>query len=92
MSDTVFLVPILAVIGFFGWLLSISPVGRAYADRLRQRAAPDDVATLQTSLDALRRDVAELANRMDFAERMLAERREPGRLEPRDAKSAGGER
>ena len=92
MSDTVFLVPILAVIGFFGWLLSISPVGRAFADRLRQRGAPDDVATLQVSLDTLRRDVAELANRMDFAERMLAERRDPARLESRDAPSARGER
>lgn len=92
MSDTVFLVPILAVIGFFGWLLSISPVGRALADRLRQRAAPEDVASLQMSVDALRRDVAELVNRMDFAERMLAERRDPARLEPRDAKAARGER
>jgi hypothetical protein len=92
MSDTVFLIPILAVIGFFGWLLSVSPVGRAFADRLRQRAVPDDAAALQTSLDALRRDVAELANRMDFAERMLAERRDSARLESRDAKSARGER
>jgi hypothetical protein len=91
-SDTVFLVPILAVIGFFGWLLSISPVGRALADRLRQRAAPDDVASLQVSVDALRRDVAELVNRMDFAERLLAERRDLAQLAPRDAKAARGER
>ncbi|HXQ29791.1 MAG TPA: hypothetical protein VN848_11035 [Gemmatimonadales bacterium] len=85
MSDIVFLVPILAVIGFFAWLLTISPVGRAYADRLRQHTGRGpEVGELKASLEDLRRDVAELAERVDFTERLLAERRDPARLEPRD--------
>src|SRR5260370_1179270 len=29
------LIPIISVAGFFGWMLAISPVGKAYAERLR---------------------------------------------------------
>jgi hypothetical protein len=83
MSNIVFLVPIFAVLGFFAWLLAISPVGRALADRLREPGAGPEVADLKASLDQVRHDVAELAERMDFTERLLAERRD-ARLEPGD--------
>ncbi|HUL49037.1 MAG TPA: hypothetical protein VLT79_03380 [Gemmatimonadales bacterium] len=70
------LIPIVSVVGFFTWLLARSPVGRAYADRLRAGTAPGldraEHASLMEAVDALRREVAELSERMDFAERLLA--------------------
>ena len=76
------LVPIISVAGFFAWLLARSPVGRAYADRLRARPAPGvdraEYGDLAETVDALRREVAELSERMDFAERLLAKGGERG--------------
>lgn len=61
-------------------LLSKSEIGRAIADRIRGEglppAAPDPA--LIEELERLRGDVAELQERMEFAERLLAARREPG--------------
>jgi TolA-binding protein len=62
-----------------------SPVGEALAERIRSRVrgrggvAGEDasrVAGLEAQLSQLQGQVAELAERLDFAERMLAERRE----------------
>ncbi len=103
MEDVVFaLIPIFAIVGFFGWMLAISPVGKAYAERLRQagRAAaePQDREALEQALEAVRRDVAELAERVDFTERLLARVREAERLAPPGAdgppepRGAGGRR
>lgn len=68
---------ILAIIFLFGGgtlaLLSMSPVGRAVADRIRAGAhgmGPDP--ELLGEVESLRQEVAELAERVDFAERMLA--------------------
>jgi hypothetical protein len=61
------------------FLLSISPVGKALAERIRGgRPAPDP--ELLAEVDALRADVAELHERMEFAERLLAQRQEPGKI------------
>jgi hypothetical protein len=75
---------ILAITLIFGggtlFLLSISPVGRAFADRLRGHAAPTQDPELLEEVDALRQEVAELHERVDFAERILLksqERHEP---------------
>src|SRR5260370_40271560 len=85
------LIPIISVAGFFGWMLAISPVGKAYAERLRQagRATEEagDREALQQALEAVRQDVAELAERVDFAQRLLApapaaERLAPPRVRP----------
>jgi hypothetical protein len=76
---------ILAIILIFGGgtltVLSFSPVGRAFADRLRGKsaAAPPDPAVYD-ELDQLRHDVTELQERVDFAERMLAKSREAGEI------------
>jgi len=73
---------ILAVVLIFGggtlFLLAMSPIGRALADRIRGApgAAPAAPPELLEEVNDLRRQVAELAERLDFAERMLAERRE----------------
>lgn len=75
---------IIAIIMFGGggamFLLAISPVGRAIADRIR-RAAPADIeAELYAEMDVLRADVSDLQERVDFAERLLSEQREPGQI------------
>ncbi len=81
------LVPLIALVVVFGgirWVFR-SPVGEALAERIRSRAlrrgggAGEDghpVAALEQQLSQLQGQVAELAERLDFAERMLAERRE----------------
>lgn len=66
---------ILAITLIFGggtlFLLSISPVGKALADRLRGHAEPTQDPELLAEVDALRQEVAELHERVDFAERIL---------------------
>lgn len=80
------LIPIVAVGGFFAWMIALSPVGKAYAERLRHGRGPrDDAGHLEALLEAveqLRREVAELAERVDFTERLLAKQREAERLGP----------
>ena len=66
---------ILAIILIFGggtlFLLSISPVGKALADRLRANVEPMQDPELLAEVDALRQEVADLHERVDFAERIL---------------------
>lgn len=73
---------ILAIIFLFGGMaavgISFSPVGRALADRIRGRsAAPLPDPQVYEELDQLRRELTEVQERMDFAERMLTRGREP---------------
>jgi hypothetical protein len=79
---------ILAIVFIFGggtlFLLSVSPVGRALAERLRGNAGPSHDPELLNEVDALRQEVAELHERVDFAERILLdthERKELGKGE-----------
>jgi hypothetical protein len=85
---------ILAITFIFGggtaFLLAISPVGRALADRIRGGGivSDDTVRRLEAShqdvledLEAVRREVTELHERMDFTERVLAQNRH-GNLPP----------
>ncbi len=80
------MIPIVAVGGFFTWMLALSPVGKAYADKLRghKGAAADGEgqAELLDSVEQLRREVAELAERVDFTERLLGQQRGAERLGP----------
>jgi hypothetical protein len=73
---------ILAVILIFGggtlFLLSISPVGKALADRMRGRTAHDP--ELLAEVDALRQELAELQERVDFTERILLSNQERSEL------------
>jgi hypothetical protein len=62
-------------------LLSISPVGKALAERIRNKGGhsePDP--QLLAEVDALRAEVSELHERVEFAERLLAQRQEPGKI------------
>ncbi len=72
---------ILAITFIFGggtlFLLSISPVGKAIAERIRaQGAVASHDPELLNEMDALRRDVAELQERVDFTERLLLQQQE----------------
>jgi hypothetical protein len=82
---------VLAITLIFGggtlFLLSMSPVGRALADRLRGHAAPAQDPELLAEVDALRQEVAELHERVDFAERVLLN--SPDRKELGKGESAG---
>jgi hypothetical protein len=65
-------------------MLARSPLGHAMADRLRGSghggadgtAADPRVPLLEERLASLQTEVSELAERLDFAERLLAERHE----------------
>lgn len=72
---------ILAITLIFGggtaFLLSISPIGKAIAERIRSHGAvPMHDPELLAEVDALRRDVSELQERVDFAERLLSQQQE----------------
>ena len=72
---------VLAVTFIFGggtaFLLAISPIGRAIAERIRAHGAvPMQDPELLAEVDALRRDVSELQERVDFTERLLAQSQE----------------
>ena len=88
---------ILAIVFLFGGgtfaALSFSPIGRAVADRIRGKSSAADGGELRAELadhkdaisqevEAVRREVAELAERLDFAERLLAKGREGQRIGP----------
>jgi len=82
------MIPIVAVGGFFAWAISMSPVGKAFADRLRHGPVPrpgtggstEEMTELVDSVDALRREVAELAERVDFTERLLGQQQGSAQL------------
>jgi hypothetical protein len=71
---------ILAITFIFGggslFLLAISPVGKAIAERIRGRIPhPGPDPEIFAELDALRAEMTEVQERLDFAERLLADRR-----------------
>jgi len=88
---------ILAIILIFGGgtavALGFSPIGRAFADRIRGKHALPQAEDLRAEigeqheavveeLQQVRREVAELAERLDFAERLLAQRRGAPQIAP----------
>jgi len=56
------------------------PVGSALADRIRGGQAPAADPALTAELDQLRGRLAEVEERLDFAERLLARAREADQL------------
>ena len=81
------MVDIVAVTLLFGGgtlvLLAVSPIGRALAARIKgSPAAPPAAAheALHADLQEVRRELAELVERMDFMERLLAKSRDAERL------------
>lgn len=91
------IVGLVAVVLLFGggtlFLLSISPIGKALAAKILGRKAPvadddevaEEIKELRREVDELRHttgQMAELAERVDFLERLLAQQREAVRLPP----------
>ncbi len=86
---------IIAIVLLFGggtlFLLSVSPVGRAIAHRIKGTgsvASADAMRQLEETqshvldeLDSIRQELAEVQERLDFTERLLARHREVGQLE-----------
>jgi len=80
---------IFAIVFLFGGAsligFSFTPVGRALADRIRHGAsphAPGSDPVLYEELEHVRQELAELHERLDFTERMLAERESVKELRP----------
>lgn len=64
------------------WLVLKGPVGQALAARISGEASSAELqGEALAELDDLRARVAELEERQDFSERMLAQKGEPVRLE-----------
>ena len=76
-------------------LIAFSPIGRAIADRIRGKVAAGAAGTdelraevaehrdaVSQEMEAMRRELGELAERLDFAERLLAKSRESQRIAP----------
>ncbi|HMA44728.1 MAG TPA: hypothetical protein VKO86_11955 [Gemmatimonadales bacterium] len=80
---------IVVVLFFGGAFLLLRPLVQAFAERLRQHGAPAVPGVSEEVLEelqAMRRDMAELAERLDFAERLLAKQRDVARLGVPDAR------
>ena len=81
-------VAFLMFVTMVGGFVLLYPVVRALAERLRPRpeAGKDELQALRDDvvqeLQQMRREVAELGERMDFTERLLAKQREADRLAP----------
>jgi hypothetical protein len=78
-------VALMAVVA--GIFLVIRPVAAAIAKRIagehrRPGMEPAERDEILTELQQVREELAELAERMDFAERLLAKQGETGRLPP----------
>ncbi len=87
-------IEIIAAAFIFGggaaFLLAISPIGRAVADRIRGKehsSGGERIVHLQESheslldeVDGLRQEVTDLQERVDFTERLLAREKEQARL------------
>lgn len=80
-------IPIVAVGGFFAWMITLSPLGKAFAERLRHGPVPPTLEGRErdevlVAVEDLRREVAELAERVDFTERLLTRVRAQEQLPP----------
>lgn len=60
------------------------PLGKALAERLVGRAAlpPAEIEQFRAEMETLRAELNAVQERMDFAERLLSRRGEPGALRP----------
>jgi hypothetical protein len=83
-GDLIAFIALLATLGSV--FVAFSPIGRAFAERLRGRPRDPgldtgEVEALRDELQGVRRQLDELAERQDFTERMLARAREQGLLQ-----------
>ena len=85
-SDIKEIITIFLVFGGGFWVLA--PIASALAKRIAgggaRAADPGEVEELKNELRLTRQEVAELAERVDFTERLLAKQSAPQRLAPPD--------
>lgn len=77
--------PVIPMTVFFLSLAAIftGPLGRAIADRLARRVPDEgDARELRGEVEELRHQLAEVQERLDFAERLLARQQEPALRRP----------
>jgi len=84
-GDVLAFTVLMATLGALG--VAFSPIGRALAERLRGKSRErtldsGEVDAIRDELYAVHRQVEELAERQDFAERLLGQAREKGLLPP----------
>ena len=84
-TDAFAFVVLMVTLGGIG--VAFSPIGRALAERLRGKGREPsldsaEVEALRDELMSVRQQVENLAERQDFAERLLAQARERGLLNP----------
>lgn len=80
-GDLAMFIPIISVAGFFAWMIALA-ISKAYMEKLRIQSRGLDGAGQEdvlTALEQVRREVAELAERVDFTERLLAKPGDPAR-------------
>jgi hypothetical protein len=70
----------LSVVAMVGFALLAFPLVRALSERIRPRVDVGIKEDVLTELRDMRREVAELGERVDFTERLLATQRGPERL------------
>ena len=73
-------IPIFAIVGFFGWMIALA-ISKAYVEKVRLQGRDPGAGQEEVlaALEQVRRDVAELAERVDFTERLLAKPGDPAR-------------
>src|SRR5260370_10180417 len=74
------LIPIIAVGGFFAWMIALT-LSKTYTAKLKAQTAPAGATGQEevlAAIDELRREVAELAERGDFTGRLLAQAPDAG--------------
>ena len=76
------MIPIVAIGGFFAWMIALA-LSKVYLEKLRLQRRGLDAGTGQdevlAELERVRREVAELTERVDFTERLLAKPGDPAR-------------
>jgi hypothetical protein len=78
-----FIVPVALFFTIGAVIILRGPIGKALADRLAGRAPqvlPPHDGALEGDVEDLRYRVTDLEERLDFAERMLAQHREPEKM------------
>lgn len=85
---------IIAIIGVFTCgslaVIAFSPIGKAIAEGMRAKRGlipNEEVEDLRAELQGVREQLSEMAERQDFAERLLAQQRDKGLAPPRDPAS-----
>jgi hypothetical protein len=80
-----FAIPVGIVASAAAAIVLRGPLGQALARRLEGRTGEStDSAAVLRALDEVRGEMAELAERVDFTERVLTQQREPERLQARN--------